>query len=99
MTQKTIKQISNAFVPAREITDINLFAGRVVQVRDILFSLNTDGANIAIIGGRGIGKSSLARQTVNICQGDNKLLEKLDIYNDSKLEYLAIYFACGNNIK
>lgn len=99
MTQITINQIANAFVPAKEISDAKLFAGRQPQIKDALFALNTDGANIAIVGGRGIGKSSLARQLINIGQGNNDLLDKLDIYYDSKLDYLTIYFACGNNIK
>jgi len=99
MNQITISQIANAFVPAKEINDAKLFAGRQAQVNDALFALNTDGSNIAIIGGRGIGKSSLARQIINIGQGNNELLSKLGIYHDSKLDYLTIYFACGNNIK
>lgn len=99
MTQITINQIANAFMPAKEIADAKLFAGREAQVKDVLFALNTDGSNIAIIGGRGIGKSSLARQIINIGQGNNELLDKLGIYHDSKLDYLTIYFACGNNVK
>ena len=99
MTQITINQIANAFVPAKEINDAKLFAGRQSQVKDALFALNTEGSNIAIVGGRGIGKSSLARQLINIGQGNNELLDKLGIYHDTKLDYLTIYFACGNNIK
>ncbi|KOS04908.1 hypothetical protein AM493_01800 [Flavobacterium akiainvivens] len=99
MRQVTINQIANAFIPAREITDAKLFAGREAQVKDAYYALNTDGANIAIVGGRGIGKSSLARQIINIGQGNNEILDKLNIYHDAKLDYLTIYLACGNNIK
>lgn len=99
MTQITINQITNAFIPATEITDAKLFAGREAQIKDSLFALNTNGANIAIVGGRGIGKSSLARQIINIGQGKNELLDKLGIYHDAKLDYLTVYFACGNNVK
>lgn len=98
MTPITINQIANAFMPAKEISEAKLFAGRGVQVNDILFALNTDGSNIAIVGGRGIGKSSLARQIINIGQGNNELLDKLGIHHDAKLDYLTIYFACGNNV-
>lgn len=98
MTHITINQIANAFVPAKEINDAKLFAGRQPPIKDALFALNTEGANIAIVGGRGIGKSSLARQLINLGQGKNDLLDKLGIYHDSKLDYLTIYFACGNNI-
>lgn len=99
MEHITISQIANAFVPAMEISDVKLFAGRQSQIKDALFALNSYGSNIAIIGGRGIGKSSLARQIIKLGQGNNELLDKLNIYHDSKLDYLTIYFACGNNIK
>ena len=38
MTQITINQIANAFVPAKEITDAKLFAGRQPQINDALFA-------------------------------------------------------------
>ncbi len=98
MQQVSITQISNAFIPAREISDAEKFAGRKEYVQEAYYALNTNGANIAIVGGRGIGKSSLARQIINLGQGNNSILEKLEIYNDNKLDFLSIYFACGNNI-
>ncbi|QSW89601.1 ATP-binding protein [Flavobacterium endoglycinae] len=98
MTQITIKQVENAFVPAREISDPEKFSGRETYVKDAYLALIADGSNIAIVGNRGIGKSSLARQIINISQGDNRLLDKLGIYSDEKLDYLSIYYACGNSI-
>jgi len=98
MTQITLTQINNAFLPAKEITDTEKFAGRKEYVNEAFHALLSDGTNIAIVGNRGIGKSSLARQIINIGQGDNSLLEKLEIYHDTKLDFLTIYFACGNSI-
>lgn len=95
----SIKEIVNAFTPAKEISDAEKFAGRREFVNDAYYGLMTDGANLAIVGGRGIGKSSLARQIINISQGDNSLLDKLEIHNDEKLDFLSIYLACGNKIK
>jgi energy-coupling factor transporter ATP-binding protein EcfA2 len=99
MTQVTLTQINNAFLPAKEITDSEKFSGRKEFVNEAYNALLSDGTNIAIVGNRGIGKSSLARQIINIGQGDNGLLEKLQIYHDTKLDYLTIYFACGNSIE
>jgi MoxR-like ATPase len=62
MTKPSITQIENAFQPAREITDAVRFAGRKQAVSDAYYALLSDGANIAIVGNRGIGKTSLARQ-------------------------------------
>lgn len=98
MTQITLHQINNAFLPAKEITDSEKFSGRKEFVQESYYALLSEGTNIAIVGNRGIGKSSLARQIINISQGDNSLLEKLEIYHDTKLDFLSIYFACGNSI-
>jgi Cdc6-like AAA superfamily ATPase len=98
MEQITLTQINNAFLPAKEITDTEKFSGRKEYINEAYNALLSDGTNIAIVGNRGIGKSSLARQIINIGQGDNSLLEKLEIYHDTKLDYLSIYFACGNSI-
>jgi AAA+ ATPase superfamily predicted ATPase len=99
MTQITLTQINNAFVPAKEITDAEKFSGRKEYIEEAYNALLSEGTNIAIVGNRGIGKSSLARQIINIGQGDNSLLHKLKIYHDTKLDCLCIYFACGNSIK
>jgi len=99
MTQITLTQINNAFLPAKEITDVEKFSGRKEFVNEAYNALLSEGTNIAIVGNRGIGKSSLARQIINIGQGNNGLLEKLEIYHDEKLDFLTIYFACGNSIE
>jgi Cdc6-like AAA superfamily ATPase len=98
MSQITLNQIENAFLPSREITSADRFSGRVEHVRDAYYSLLADGANLAIVGNRGIGKSSLARQVLNISNGDNAILENLKIGYDATMDFLSIYFACGNNI-
>lgn len=98
MTKITLQQVENAFLPAKEISDPEKFAGRELFVKDAYLSLISDGSNIAIVGNRGIGKSSLARQIFNISTGDNTLLKKLEIYHDSILDFLSIYFTCGNSI-
>ncbi|WP_144400013.1 ATP-binding protein [Geobacter pickeringii] len=97
-TRPTITQIENAFQPSREIIDAVRFAGRKEAVRDSYYALLSDGANIAVVGNRGIGKTSLARQISNIGTGENSILEKLGINNDRKLDFLTIYFACGKAI-
>jgi hypothetical protein len=98
MTHITLAQINNAFIPAKEITDSEKFSGRKDYVNDAYNALLSEGTNIAIVGNRGIGKSSLARQIINISQGNNSILEKLGIYHDTSLDFLSIYFACGNSI-
>lgn len=92
----SITQIENAFQPAREITDAVRFAGRKSAVGDLYYSLLSEGANIAIVGNRGIGKTSLARQLMNISKGDNSLLGRLSLPHDRSFDFLTIYLACGN---
>ena len=98
-SRPTITQILNAFQPNREIADVERFAGRRDQVQSAYYALLSEGTNIAVLGNRGVGKSSLARQILKIATGQNDLLEKLGIQHDGKLDYLTCYFACGGAIK
>lgn len=93
-----ITQVENAFLPAREITEFDRFAGRKKPVEDCYYALISEGTNIAIIGNRGIGKSSLSRQVFNIATGNNKLLTKIGMNIEDKLDFLPIYFSCGKGI-
>jgi Cdc6-like AAA superfamily ATPase len=93
------EQIINAFIPSKEITNANLFVGRKEEIQNVLDALYSKGTHIAIIGGRGIGKTSLARQVYDLAEGNNTILEKLSLPNDGKLGFLPIYYACGNDVK
>ncbi|PVZ19903.1 hypothetical protein SAMN05660463_00910 [Pseudomonas sp. URIL14HWK12:I9] len=99
MPTPSISDIENAFIPAKEISDSAKFAGRESAIEDVFYALLAEGSNIAIVGNRGIGKTSLARQVVAIGSGDNSILEKVGVKHDQKLDFLTIYFACGNSIK
>jgi Cdc6-like AAA superfamily ATPase len=99
MRDINISAIENAFLPAKEIDTVERFAGREKQVTGSYLALHAIGSNIAIIGNRGIGKTSLARQIINIASGNNDLLKKLGIPLEGKLDYLTMYFACGGALK
>lgn len=95
MSKPTITEVENAFQPAKEISSATRFAGRKTAVSDAYYGLVATGSHIAIVGNRGIGKTSLSRQVANMATGDNGLLERLQLPHDRKLDFLAIYFACG----
>ncbi|WP_421263895.1 hypothetical protein [Aeromonas sp. 600527] len=99
MKKPKLSQIENAFLPAKEITDSERFAGRKVAVVNSFYALIAEGSNIAIVGNRGIGKTSLARQITNIGAGDSSILEKLDIPNDEQFDFLTVYMACGKQVR
>lgn len=94
----TIDRVENAFLPAREITDPRRFAGRRPQVEQCYLALIAEGANIAVIGNRGIGKSSLARQVIAISTGKTELLKRHAIEAGKSLDFLSFYVACGKEI-
>jgi ABC-type glutathione transport system ATPase component len=98
MEKPTLNRIENAFLPAKEITDAERFAGRKDSISDAFYALIAEGSNIAIVGNRGIGKTSLARQVTNISSGDSSILDKLNISNEEVLDFLTIYMACGNQV-
>lgn len=95
MTEPTITEVENAFQPAKEISNASRFAGRKSAVSDAYYGLIATGLHLAIVGNRGIGKTSLSRQVANIATGDNDLLKKLDLPHDKNLDYLTVYYACG----
>jgi len=98
MSELSISAVENAFLPSKEIDSADRFAGREKQVNDAYLALHSTGSHIAIIGNRGIGKTSLARQIINIASGNNDLLKKLQIPTDGKLDFLTMYFACGGAV-
>ena len=59
----------------------------------------SDGTHIAFIGGRGVGKTSLARQLQAVAGGKSDILQRLDIQHDDPLDLLPIYIACGHETK
>jgi len=99
MSRPSLADIENAFQPAREIDAANRFAGRRQAVLDAFYALVGQGTNVAVVGNRGIGKTSLARQIANIASGEETLLDRLDIPHDRPLDFLTVYFACGTTIR
>lgn len=99
MTDLTLRSVENAFQPAREIDDVRRFAGRSDEVAEAYYALLGSGTNIAVVGNRGIGKTSLARQISDIAIGNVTLLERLGIKHDEAPDFMAVYFACGDSTR
>jgi len=91
--------IENAFLPAKEITDPERFAGRKKQIQECHLALIADGASLAILGNRGVGKSSLARQLSRMATGSLELLERYEVLFDRPHDFLCLSFTCGNSIR
>lgn len=98
MKQPTLSEVENAFQPAKEIDAPERFAGRSQAVSDCYYALIADGANIAIVGNRGIGKTSLARQLIHMATGNNSLLAKLNLPSAERHDFVPMYFACGDAV-
>ena len=94
-----LSEIENAFQPAKEVDAPTRFAGRRDAVLECYYALIADGTNIAIVGNRGIGKSSLARQVIHMASGDNALLVKLNANVHERHDFVTMYFACGDAVK
>jgi Cdc6-like AAA superfamily ATPase len=94
----TLGEVENAFQPAKEVRTPERFAGREDAVEDAYYGLVTEGSNLAIVGNRGIGKSSLARQVIKMSTGDKTLLKKYGYNVEGRLDFLPIYFACGDSV-
>lgn len=62
--------VSKAFRPAAPIDDSDLFAGRKPQMFRLIDVVEQPGQHAAIYGGRGVGKTSLAKVMVKTFSGD-----------------------------
>ena len=93
-----VETVENAFLPAREITDPRRFAGRTALIEQAYLGLVSQGTNLAILGNRGVGKSSLARQLIHIATGKTELLKRHGIPHGRQLDFLTLYYTCGNSI-
>jgi len=99
MNRTGIAAIENAFQPSRVIDTADRFVGRTTQVSQAYAELHSSGTNLVIIGKPGTGKTSLARQMINIASGNNDLLRKLEVLYDGHFDFLTIYIACGDTLK
>lgn len=88
----------NAFTPAKEIQDIERFAGRTELLDALSGALQSDGAQIVLYGQRGIGKSSLSRVLMQMATNDTAALARLKERPHVKFDYLPIYVTCDDSI-
>lgn len=91
-----LRDVENAFQPAQEIDNAERFSGRRDAVENAYLGLMSDGSNIAIVGNRGIGKTSLSRQVQNIAMGNNELVDRLKLGHNDTFDFLVAYYACGS---
>ncbi|WP_323601692.1 metallophosphoesterase [Pseudomonas putida] len=94
-----IKNILEAFQPAKEISDPERFSGRKKQLEqgaELLLSCD----HIFIHGNRGIGKSSLARQLAIIASGKNDLLKSIesDLANET-FDFVTCFFVRDSSVR
>jgi hypothetical protein len=80
--------INKVFLPSRAIRGEHQeqFVGRNDTIRKGIVGLHNDGACLAIIGARGIGKTSLGWQILEILSGNTNLLTRNNIHIPVRLE-------------
>ncbi len=61
--------ISKAFRPASPVDDVDLFAGRTEQMVKVLDAVEQPGQHVVVYGGRGVGKTSLAKFMAKTMRG------------------------------
>ncbi|WP_156114398.1 ATP-binding protein [Paracoccus sanguinis] len=99
MQTLTIKDVENAFQPAKEVNDPDRFAGRSNYLEQVFYALIAEGANIAIVGNKGVGKTSLARQVQNIGFDNREIMDRIKTAAGHHFDFLVAYHACGNQTK
>jgi Cdc6-like AAA superfamily ATPase len=68
-------QVAEVFTPGAPIDRLTLFAGRLVQILEVLNAVGQRGMHVALYGERGVGKTSLANVLADIFtqRGGDKL--------------------------
>lgn len=88
----------NAFTPAKEVQDIDRFAGRISILDALAAALQSDGAQIILYGQRGIGKSSLSRVLTRIATNDEAAISRIEDKPHKVFDYLPIYVTCDDSV-
>jgi Cdc6-like AAA superfamily ATPase len=88
----------NAFTPAKEVQDIDRFAGRERELLALSSALQSDGAQLVLYGQRGIGKSSLARVLLQLATSDPSVIARLRDKPFAPFDYVPIYLSCDDSI-
>lgn len=88
----------NVFTPAKEVQDIDRFAGRVKLLDALSGALQSDGAQILLYGQRGIGKSSLSRVLTQLAVNDEAAISRLETPPHKEFDYVTIYVTCDDSV-
>ena len=54
-------RVAEVFTPGAPIDSLDLFAGRIEQIKDVLTAVVQRGQHLVLYGERGVGKTSLAK--------------------------------------
>jgi len=96
-----IDDIHAAFSPAQAIDEPIRFVGRIEQIRQCINAIHTKSSFTAIIGKRGVGKSSVALQMKRIAEGDDSLSKVLGLKKEmprDRFDNIVHYIKCDSFI-
>ena len=87
-----------AFTPAKEVQDIDRFAGRSKELGSLATALQSDGAQLVLYGQRGIGKSSIARILTRMAINDPNVIQRLPNKPFVDFDYFPIFISCDDSV-
>ena len=71
--QKRIGEANKAFTPYKPVSEESLFCGRESELLQIIKALSAGGRHVLLYGDRGVGKTSLARQSCRLNETEFKI--------------------------
>jgi Cdc6-like AAA superfamily ATPase len=89
--------IMEVFTPAAPVSNVDLFAGRIEQLSEVLNVTDQAGTHGVLYGERGVGKTSLASTMVNILIARGQLAVRASC--DSADDYRTVWRKALDNIK
>ncbi len=100
--EKLYKEIEKLFLPAKEIEIPELFCGRKEEIVQGITALRSPGASLCIYGGRGLGKTSVAKQLRLVAAGDTMLTDLIgrpELFDQELFCIPTLYFSCDDTIQ
>src|SRR4051812_9410906 len=85
-------KLAATFTPAAPVSDYDVFAGRIMQITEVLSAIYQKGQHAIIYGERGVGKTSLANVLTQVGYKDRPSLPAIKIIAPRTATFQSLWY-------